>query len=120
MAHIYRTEETEEYYFDERCYIKELLNVVDTPGISVAQARVTPGTTTVWHQLSSTELYYILRGVGLAEVGDLQRPVGPGDLVRIDPGERQRITNTGEEDLVFLAICQPRFRVDDYVALEEG
>jgi mannose-6-phosphate isomerase-like protein (cupin superfamily) len=26
----------------------------------------------------------------------------------------QRVTNTGEEDLVFLAICTPRFRPENY------
>ncbi|MEM1216460.1 MAG: cupin domain-containing protein [Bacteroidota bacterium] len=118
MAQLYRTQDTEEYYFEERCYVRELLNAADAPDLSIAQARVTPGTTTVWHALQSTELYYILSGRGRAEVADQQWEVGPGDLVRIAPTERQRITNIGTEDLVFLAICQPRFQVEDYTDLE--
>jgi mannose-6-phosphate isomerase-like protein (cupin superfamily) len=48
-------------------------------------------------------------------VGTLpETPVGPGDTVLIPPGCRQRVTNTGQEDLIFLAICSPRFRPENY------
>ena len=49
------------------------------------------------------------------EVGELPpQAVRPGDVVVIPPGWRQRITNVGAEDLVFLAICTPRFRFEAY------
>jgi oxalate decarboxylase/phosphoglucose isomerase-like protein (cupin superfamily) len=32
---------------------------------------------------------------------------------------RQRITNTGVDDLVFLAICSPRFSQDVYEDVED-
>ena len=32
-------------------------------------------------------------------------------------GDDQRITNTGEDDLIFLAICSPRFVPDAYEPL---
>ena len=34
----------------------------------------------------------------------------PGDVVVIPAGYSRRITNIGDFDLVFLAICTPRFR----------
>jgi len=105
-----------EYYFEERCFITELLNEPEVPGISVARARVEPGVTTVLHQLRGTELYYLLSGEGHVEVGDYRGAVGAGDLVRILPQQPQRITNTGKEDLIFLAICAPRFQPEDYSA----
>jgi mannose-6-phosphate isomerase-like protein (cupin superfamily) len=40
--------------------------------------------------------------------------IGPGAVVVIPPLCRQRITNIGGEDLVFLAICSPRFQPDAY------
>lgn len=47
---------------------------------------------------------------GQAEVGDTPaRNVGPGDVVTIPPGVAQRIHNSGSGDLVFLAVCTPRF-----------
>ena len=105
-----------EYYTDERCYIKELANIEADPAASIAQARVTVGVTTRWHRLAGiTERYVILSGLARVEVGDLPpQQVGPGDVVMIPPGCRQRIACLGESDLIFLAICTPRFRPDAY------
>jgi mannose-6-phosphate isomerase-like protein (cupin superfamily) len=74
------------------------------------------GVTTRWHRLAGiTERYVILAGLGRVEVGDLPpQQVGPGDVVMIPPGCRQRIACRGESDLIFLAVCTPRFRPDAY------
>ena len=106
-----------EFYTSEKCHIVELSNSPDDPQVSIARVRVEPGVTTQWHQLKRPfERYYILEGQGLIEVGDLSpQEVIPGHVVLIPPMCRQRITNTGPEDLLFLAICSPRFCVDDYI-----
>ena len=105
-----------EFYTDERCHIIELSNTPDDPDVSIARARVEPGVTTRWHRLSgTTERYVMLEGRGRVEIGDLPpQEVGPGDVVIIPSGCRQRIANIGDDDLVFLAICTPRFRIDAY------
>lgn len=105
-----------EYYMDERCHIVEVLNNEADPAQSIARARVAPGVTTRWHRVHGTvERYAIQSGHGRMEVGDLPpREVGPGDVVLIPEGWRQRITNTGSEDLIFLAICTPRFSFAAY------
>ena len=65
------------------------------------------------------ERYVILAGVGKVEVGSLPaQEVAPGDVVLIPPGSRQRIECLGAEDLVFLAICTPRFRPEAYEDLD--
>lgn len=101
-----------EFFTPEQCAINELSNVAGDEAVSIARARVAPGVTTRWHRLQgTTERYVILEGSGRVEVGDLPpQAVGPGDTVLIPPMCRQRITNIGSEDLVFLAICTPRFR----------
>jgi mannose-6-phosphate isomerase-like protein (cupin superfamily) len=88
--------------------------------LSIARARVEPGVTTEWHALAtSAERYVILEGAGSVEIGDLPaQTVGTGDIVVIPPTVRQRITCTGEQPLVFLAICTPRFVPDDYRVAE--
>jgi mannose-6-phosphate isomerase-like protein (cupin superfamily) len=113
-------DEDREYLTDERCYILELSNDPDDPAVSIARARVTPGQTTRWHRVIDTdERYVIVSGQGRVEVGDdNQASVGAGDIVRIPAGVPQRIANTGDEDLVFLCICTPRFEWDCYDALE--
>lgn len=118
MAQRIKTQECSEYYFKERCFIRELLNSSEEPQLSIAQARVEPGVTTVWHSLTGTEVYYILAGKGLAEVSSEKYQVERGHLVHISAGEPQRITNTGEEDLIFLAICAPRFTPENYTELD--
>lgn len=105
-----------EFYTPEKCYIIELFNTPNDPTVSLAQARVAPGTTTRWHRLMGiTERYLILVGNGCVEVGDCPpQMVGVGDKVIIPPAHRQRITNTGQADLIFLAICTPRFCLELY------
>ncbi len=113
---IFREREAEERYYREGCFITELCNSADDPDCSIARARVEPGVTTRLHRLAGiVERYVILEGQGRAEVGDLApADVGPGDVVQIPAGCGQRITNTGESDLIFLAICTPRFRPEAY------
>ncbi|MGB1580485.1 MAG: cupin domain-containing protein [Nevskiales bacterium] len=111
---------SEPYFFEEGCYISEWLNDAHDPAVSVAQARVPPGVTTRWHVLDDiTERYLMLEGEGEAELGDAPPQwVGPGDVVTIAPGQRQRIRNIGKTDLVFLAVCTPRFRIGQYRDVE--
>ncbi len=105
-----------EFYTPEGCFIIELSNIAYDPDASIAEARVPPGKTTRWHRvIDTTERYVLLAGEGEVEVGTLPcERVGPGDVVLIPPGVRQRITNVGREDLVFLAICTPRFEQAAY------
>jgi mannose-6-phosphate isomerase-like protein (cupin superfamily) len=110
-----------EVYTPERCYIIELANTPDDAEASIALARVSPGVTTRWHRLvGTTERYLILEGRGRVEVGDLPaQDVSAGDVVLIPPLCRQRISNVGEQDLVFFAICTPRFRPEAYQSIED-
>lgn len=111
---------TAEYFTPERCWILELSNVADDPFVSIARARVEPGVTTRRHRVRNTvERYVVLDGVGSVEVGD--RPaeqVGPGDVIHIPAGAPQRIANVGATDLVFLAICTPRFEQSAYEEMD--
>jgi mannose-6-phosphate isomerase-like protein (cupin superfamily) len=113
---------TGEFYTSEKCYITELCNDENDPSASIARARVEPGVTTRWHRLKNTiERYCILTGSGLVEIGELApQGVKAGDTVLIPAMCRQRITNTGTEDLIFLAICTPRFTNDAYEDIEEA
>jgi len=109
-----------EFYTDEKCYILESSNSSDDEALSIARARVLPGVTTSWHRLKrQVERYYILSGTGCVEIGELPpENVKEGDVVIIPAMCQQRITNTGVSDLVFLAMCTPRFEVKDYEDLE--
>lgn len=111
-----------EYYTAEKCFITELSNSADDPDLSIARARVAPGVTTRLHRLKDiTERYVIISGKGRVEVGDLPpQDVHPGDVVCIPPLCPQRITNIGREDLIFLALCTPRFVPQAYEDIDEA
>jgi len=119
-AQIRRLADAPEFFTSEQCHIRELSNSPDDADVSIAQARVEPGVTTRWHRLHGiTERYCIIKGSGLIELGDLPpSPVGPGDVVIIPPGCAQRIRNSGADDLVFLAICSPRFEPGAYQEID--
>jgi mannose-6-phosphate isomerase-like protein (cupin superfamily) len=111
-----------EFYTSENCYITELSNTPDDPDVSIARARVAPGEITRWHWLRGTvERYYILSGAGRVEIGNLPpQEVNPGNIVLIPSMCRQRISNVGTGDLIFLAICTPRFSQEAYEDVDAG
>jgi len=111
---------TQEHWFEEGCFIAEWLNSPEDPSLSIARARVLPGVTTRLHRLVGVaERYVILEGMGRVELVGPDKElkvadhyvsdVEPGDVVVIPPRVSQRISNIGESDLVFLALCTPRF-----------
>jgi len=108
-----------EVWTAERCFIRELHNDPGTPETSLAIARVPSGEITALHALHGVaERYLIQEGIGRVEVDGVKTEVGPGDIVLIPPGVRQRIANMGHRDLVFLCLCTPRFRPECYRDLE--
>lgn len=67
------------------------------------------------------ESYVILSGSGRVEVGgQAPREVAAGGTVTIPAMHSQRIANSGQADLVFLAVCTPRFTKDAYEDLDNG
>jgi mannose-6-phosphate isomerase-like protein (cupin superfamily) len=121
LPRVFSTPPSREYYFREGCHILEWLNDPADPELSIARARVAAGTRTRRHRLEgTTERYLILSGEGRVFLGDDEtgQPVGPGEVVWIPAGTDQSIEALGREELVFLALCTPRFEERHYVATE--
>lgn len=118
---IKRLDPGSECYIPERCFVIELSNSPDDPDVSIARVRVTPGVTTRWHRLKGTvERYIVIEGQGRAEIGSLPpQEVAAGDVVLIPSSCRQRIANIGQNDLVFLAVCTPRFTNEAYEDIDD-
>jgi mannose-6-phosphate isomerase-like protein (cupin superfamily) len=53
------------------------------------------------------QVYHILEGEGLMELGDERRVVGRHDVVFVPPGVRHAIYNTGLTDLTFIVVTSP-------------
>jgi mannose-6-phosphate isomerase-like protein (cupin superfamily) len=116
QTQILKANEAEEYYFEEGCFILELSNSSADLDVSIARARVKAGVTTKLHRLKGVvERYVILSGIGEVDITGLEpQQLSAGDVVIIPSLCPQRITNIGTEDLVFLAICTPRFTEEVY------
>lgn len=121
-AEIVHESQSEEFPTDERCIILELWNRIDDNNVSIARARVKSGVTTQPHSLDGImERYLIVNGSGVMHVeGSPPEHVGPGDLVFIPAGAVQWIENTGSSELVFYAICTPRFVSEAYQDRSRG
>lgn len=119
---VIRPDERDEYYFREGCYILEVSNSPLDPDLSIARARLAPGQRTRRHRLEGvTERYLIVQGEGRVSVGEgVARQVRAGDVVLIPPGVTQSIENIGNHDLVFHALCTPRFTPDCYRDVEDS
>lgn len=117
-AEVRKREEHQEYWFEEGCWITEVANDDGDDRLSVAIARVEPGSSTKWHMLQGVaERYIIASGTGRVEIGEMKQQVESGDVVRIPANTRQRITNTGEADLLFYVVCTPPFTRACYISL---
>ncbi|MGH1543829.1 MAG: cupin domain-containing protein [Arenicella sp.] len=116
MKSLYRTPESKEYFFIEGCFILELYNSSEDPGLSIARARVRPGIETRLHQLHGViERYIIQSGQGSVTIANNEPfNVIANDVVVIPANQPQKIRNTGDTDLIFLAICTPRFTAEAY------
>lgn len=117
---VWRNQAAMEFLTAERCFILETYNTSNDETLSIARARVPPGVITALHAVEgTTERYIIAEGRGRVEVGEMpSAEVGPGDVVVIPPGTRQRIGNLGSTDLIFYCVCTPRFREKNYRSLE--
>ena len=104
-----------EYYFKEGCFIEEWHNDNRDPNCSIARVRLEPKKTTKLHALkNTTERYVMLEGSAVVTVGLKSWAVEEGDVITIQPDEPQKIENTTHTDLVFLAVCTPRFEERNY------
>ena len=107
---------------NDGCHLKEVLHpdreAVDLP-YSLAVARVALAQHTHAHSLGRTEVYYIISGRGCMHVGDETQDVATGDAILIPAGEIQWIENTGDDELLFVAIVNPPWDATDDVLLND-
>ncbi len=120
MPYIKHYDPSKQLSTSERCDINELLNHSEDENCSIARASIAIGVCTQLHAVKHTiERYVILNGQGKVYVNNSSpENVSHLDVVTIPPGIPQKIENCGESELVFLCICTPRFKQENYLCLE--
>ena len=87
---------------------------------SLAEATVAVGGATDEHyHATSEEIYYIVSGSGEMKIEGKRFAVKKGDAIALLPGEKHKIWNRGDSELVFLCMCVPSYEHDDTVITEE-
>ncbi|MBC3898284.1 cupin domain-containing protein [Acetobacterium malicum] len=70
-----------------------------------AQITVKPGDSIGEHQhVGEREIFYFLQGHGIAIDNGKQSEIGPGDVMVTPDQSSHSVVNTGDEDLVFMAL----------------
>ena len=59
VGEIYDVPDNKEYFFEEGCFILEMLNTDSDPDVSIARARVEPEKTTRFHRLKGVVERYV-------------------------------------------------------------
>lgn len=110
-----------EFIAGDGTLLRELLHPTKQPialRYSLAHAIVQPGQTSQPHALKTSEVYYILSGIGEMHIADETQPVEPGDAIYIPPNARQFIHNSGDQPLIFICIVDPAWRKADETVFE--
>lgn len=86
---------------------------------SLAEIRHPAGTASREHvHTEAEEVYLVIRGKGGIRLDGETSTIGPGDVVVIAPGERHKVWQEGEGDLVLLVTCVPAYSVSEVVFTE--
>ena len=89
-------------------------------GYSFAVGRVQPDGMTYLHRLTSSEVYFFLKGTAEVTINDETAVIGASQAVYVPPGASQRITNVGADELLFVCIVDPAWKEEDEKILEYG
>ena len=86
---------------------------------SLAHAVLKPGKKSYPHSLKTSEVYYILEGIGRMHIDGWSKKVRRGDAVYIPPLSGQFIENIGRSGLKFICIVDPAWRKQDEKILKQ-
>lgn len=104
------------------CSLREMFNPLKDDlelRFSMAHTTLAAGDITKNHRLHSSEMYYIIKGKGVIYIDGESEEVKEGQAIYVPPNKKQRLKNTGNEDLVFLCMVDPAYCVEDEEILDE-
>lgn len=88
---------------------------------SLAEASIPVGAKTLLHKHEkSEEIYLVLQGIGIMQLGKQTLELRQGDSVAIAPGTPHNVRNIGDQELKILCCCAPAYSHEDTVILEQG
>lgn len=111
----------QEFLAGDHTRLREVLHPAKHPlklGYSLAHGTLAPGQCSKWHVLESSEVYYFIAGNGRFMIDDQVTSVEAGTTLYVPPGGKQSLENTGSQDIEFLCVVDPAWKVEDERILE--
>ena len=108
--------ERPEFLAGDHTRLREILHPAKHPlklGYSLARGTLGPGQRSKWHVLESSEVYYFLSGEGRFMIDEEVTSVEAGTTLYVPPGGRQSLENTGAQDIEFLCLVDPAWKIED-------
>lgn len=118
---IRRDSEIESIQGNEDAKIKQFFhphNTLNGINYSLAQFSLEPNKKTKKHKLRSSEIYYVLEGEAEITIDEDSFEIKKDDSVYVPPMSEQFIKNTGAQELRFLCIVEPAWKISDEILLE--
>ena len=110
-----------EFLAGDHTRLRELLHPAKAElqlGYSLAHGFLDPGKQSLWHRLTSSEVYYFIAGCGLMKVEEESMPVEAGSVIYVPPGAKQALLNTGTSPIEFLCLVDPAWKAEDEAVVE--
>jgi quercetin dioxygenase-like cupin family protein len=85
----------------------ELVGADYSTRFSAQLTRFGPGGASPLHYHTYNHAFYFLTGTARIQIGDQSWPTKPGSFVKVPAHEEHSVTNTSDEDLVFLVVYDP-------------
>ncbi len=107
-----------EFKVQDKAIVREIVSPRNTSAEnqSLAEITIPPGESIFEHyHVKTEEVYYLLEGRGEMHIDGEVQEVRAGQAVVILPGQRHKITNIGETDLVMLVTCAPAYTDEDQI-----
>lgn len=111
-----------EFLAGDLTHLKEVLHPKNSPlnfPFSLASAHIKVGHNSLPHTLKEAEIYYFLKGKGVLHLESRTYTVEEGDCFVVEPGKKQWLANTGDEELAFLCVVTPPWTAEGEQIFDE-
>jgi mannose-6-phosphate isomerase-like protein (cupin superfamily) len=97
-------------------------NILDTPYCKVKQITIHPGQAPSYqYHYKRSEVYIIVQGKAAIMLDDIEKEYNVGDTIVVPVLTKHRVTNIGNEDLIFIEVQHGEyFGEDDIVRINDS
>jgi len=88
--------------------------------LAVTWVTVRPGSRQILHNHPEVQVYVLVAGYGIMQVGEERHAVQGGDLIYIPSNETHGIENTSDETLSYISAATPAFSMTLADAYDNG